>query len=109
MQRWQYLALEPNALNAERRAWLLEAVTHERTNPTTSSWSFWGMRCCGLRPANSSPPPIRDARGRPLQPQGQLVSDRWLAELETLEIERWWRIGPKASGDSTAAATIARS
>ena len=39
--------------------------------------------------------------------RAQLVSDRWLAELgSTIEIERWWQIGPKASGDPTAAATI---
>ena len=39
--------------------------------------------------------------------RAQLVSDRWLAELgANVEIEHWWQIGPKASGDPTAAATI---
>jgi len=37
------------------------------------------------------------------------VSDRWLAELGSIiEIERWWQIGPKASGDLTAAETPSR-
>ena len=39
--------------------------------------------------------------------RAQLVSDRWLAQLgETITIHNWWRIGAKASGDPTAAATL---
>ena len=39
--------------------------------------------------------------------RAQLVSDRWLAQLgEAITIEHCWRIGPKASGDPTATATL---
>jgi ribonuclease-3 len=45
--------------------------------------------------------------GRHAALRGQLVSDRWLAELgERCAIERVWRIGPMAAGDQAGQATV---
>ena len=104
------MALEPNALSSEQEAWLQEAVTHTSSglNPHHEQLEFLGDAVLRLTASEFI------AAAYPTMPVGersslraQLVSDRWLAELGAiLEIERWWRIGPKASGDSTAAATI---
>ena len=107
---WQGMALEPNALSSEQEAWLQEAVTHTSSglNPHHEQLEFLGDAVLRLTASEFI------AAAYPTMPVGersslraQLVSDRWLAELGAiLEIERWWRIGPKANGDSTAAATI---
>ncbi len=86
----------PNeALPNEALAQLDEALTHTSSGvtPHHEQLEFLGDAVLRLGERSSL--------------RAQLVSDRWLAELgETLGIERWWRIGPKASGDPTAAATL---
>ena len=89
---------------------LEEALTHTSSglNPHHEQLEFLGDAVLRLAASEFI------AAAYPQMPVGersslraQLVSDRWLAQLgETITIERWWRIGPKASGDSTAAATI---
>ena len=107
---WTQLLPAASPLASEALAQLDEALTH------TS---------CGLHPHHEQLEFLGDAVLRlaasefiaaayPQMPVGersslraQLVSDRWLAQLgETITIAQWWRIGPKASADPTAAATI---
>ncbi|QNJ04908.1 ribonuclease III [Synechococcus sp. MEDNS5] len=107
---WSELGNHPERLQREELDCLNEALTH------TS---------CGLHPHHEQLEFLGDAVLRlaasefiaaayPQMPVGersslraQLVSDRWLAQLgETITIAQWWRIGPKASADPTAAATI---
>ena len=101
----------PNeALPNEALAQLDEALTHTSSGVTPHHEQLEFLGDAVLRLAASE----FIAGAYPQMPVGersslraQLVSDRWLAELgETLGIERWWRIGPKASGDTTAASTI---
>ena len=109
-QLWTALNQSPAALKTSDHALLLEALTHTSSglNPHHEQLEFLGDAVLRLTASEFI------AAAYPAMPVGersslraQLVSDRWLTELgATLEIDRWWRIGPKASGDSTAAATI---
>ena len=107
---WETLNQCSKPLEQSDKALLLEALTHTSSgrNPHHEQLEFLGDAVLRLTASEFI------ASAYPQMPVGersslraQLVSDRWLAELgSTIEIERWWRIGPKASGDSTAAATI---
>ena len=98
------------ALSPTDKATLLEALTHTSSglNPHHEQLEFLGdavLRLAASEFIASSYPKMPVGERSSLR--AQLVSDRWLAELgAAVEIERYWRIGPKASGDSTAAATI---
>ena len=107
---WDVLNQPSKQLEQGDKALLQEALTHTSSglNPHHEQLEFLGDAVLRLTASEFI------ASAYPQMPVGersslraQLVSDRWLAELgSTIEIERWWRIGPKASGDSTAAATI---
>jgi ribonuclease-3 len=109
-QLWDALNQCSKTLEPADLALLQEALTHTSSglNPHHEQLEFLGDAVLRLTASEFI------ASAYPQMPVGersslraQLVSDRWLAELgSTIEIERWWRIGPKASGDSTAAATI---
>ena len=107
---WTALALSPQPLGDRERRCLLEALTHTSSGlvPHHEQLEFLGDAVLRLAASEFI------AAAYPQMPVGersslraQLVSDRWLAQLgETITIAQWWRIGPKASADPTAAATI---
>ena len=107
---WDALHLPPKALNEEQIALLQEALTHTSSglNPHHEQLEFLGDAVLRLTASEFI------AMAFPRMPVGersglraQLVSDRWLAELgAAIGIDQWWRIGAKASGDSSATATI---
>ena len=109
-QLWDALNQSSKTLGQNDLALLQEALTHTSSglNPHHEQLEFLGDAVLRLTASEFI------ASAYPQMPVGersslraQLVSDRWLAELgSTIEIERWWQIGPKASGDATAAATI---
>lgn len=109
-QLWDALNQSSKTLRQEDLALLQEALTHTSSglNPHHEQLEFLGDAVLRLTASEFI------ASAYPHMPVGersslraQLVSDRWLAELgSNIEIENWWQIGPKASGDSTAAATI---
>ena len=107
---WETLNQCSKPLEQSDKALLLEALTHTSSgrNPHHEQLEFLGDAVLRLTAsefiATAYPRmPVRERSSL----RAQLVSDRWLAELgSTIEIERWWQIGPKASGDATAAATI---
>lgn len=104
------LGLSRSLLTTEQRQRLEEALTHTSSglHPHHEQLEFLGDAVLRLAASEFI------AATYPQMPVGersslraQLVSDRWLAQLgEAIQIEQWWRIGPKASGDPTAAATI---
>jgi len=109
-QLWDALNQSAKSLGPDKLVLLQEALTHTSSglNPHHEQLEFLGDAVLRLTASefisNAYP---RMPVGERSSLRAQLVSDRWLAELgSTIEIERWWRIGPKASGDSTAAATI---
>ena len=99
-----------DSLSTEQEAVLLEALTHTSSgiNPHHEQLEFLGdavLRLTASEFIASEYPTM--AVGERSSLRSQLVSDRWLAELgEQIEIERWWRIGGKVSGDCTATTTI---
>ena len=107
---WDALNQPSKQLEQGDKALLQEALTHTSSglNPHHEQLEFLGDAVLRLTASEFI------ASAYPQMPVGersslraQLVSDRWLAELgANIEIERWWQIGPKASGDATAAATI---
>jgi len=107
---WNALNQPSKQLEQVDKALLLEALTHTSSglSPNHEQLEFLGDAVLRLTASEFI------AFAYPHMPVGersslraQLVSDRWLAELgSAIEIERWWQIGHKASGDSTAAATI---
>ena len=109
-QLWETLTQSSKTLEKQDLALLQEALTHTSSglNPHHEQLEFLGDAVLRLTASEFI------ASAYPHMPVGersslraQLVSDRWLAELgSNIGIERWWQIGPKASGDSTAAATI---
>ncbi len=109
-QLWDALNQSSKPLEPDALALLQEALTHTSSgmNPHHEQLEFLGDAVLRLTASEFI------ASAYPHMPVGersslraQLVSDRWLAVLgSNIEIEHWWRIGPKASGDSTAAATI---
>jgi ribonuclease-3 len=109
-QLWAALNQSSGALQENDIALLQEALTHTSSglNPHHEQLEFLGDAVLRLTASEFI------ATAYPRMPVGersslraQLVSDRWLAELGCkIEIEHWWRIGPKASGDATAADTI---
>ncbi len=109
-QLWDALNQSSKTLEPADIALLQEALTHTSSglNPHHEQLEFLGDAVLRLSASEFI------ASAYPQMPVGersslraQLVSDRWLAELgANIEIERWWQIGPKASGDATAAATI---
>ena len=107
---WDVLNQPSKQLEQGDKALLQEALTHTSSglNPHHEQLEFLGdavLRLTASEFIASTYPQMPVGERSSLR--AQLVSDRWLAELgSTIEIERWWRIGPKASGDSTAAATI---
>ena len=109
-QLWDALNQCSKTLEPADLALLQEALTHTSSslNPHHEQLEFLGdavLRLAASEFIASAYPQMPVGERSSLR--AQLVSDRWLAELgSTIEIERWWRIGPKASGDSTAAATI---
>ena len=109
-QLWDALNQPSKQLEQGDKALLQEALTHTSSglNPHHEQLEFLGdavLRLTASEFIASAYP--RMPVGERSSLRAQLVSDRWLAELgSTIEIERWWQIGPKASGDPTAAATI---
>ena len=109
-QLWEGLSQPRKTLKQVDAALLQEALTHTSSglNPHHEQLEFLGDAVLRLAASEFI------ASFYPTMPVGersslraQLVSDRWLADLgSSIEIERWWRIGPKTSGDVTAAATI---
>lgn len=109
-QLWDALNQSSKTLEQDDIALLQEALTHTSSgmNPHHEQLEFLGDAVLRLTASEFI------ASAYPHMPVGersslraQLVSDRWLADLGSkIEIEHWWQIGPKASGDSTAAATI---
>tara|TARA_Y100000589_G_scaffold191291_1_gene181169 strand:+ start:282 stop:983 length:702 start_codon:yes stop_codon:yes gene_type:complete len=109
-QLWEALNQSSESLKESAIALLQEALTHTSSglNPHHEQLEFLGDAVLRLAASEFI------ATAYPNMPVGdrsslraQLVSDRWLSELgSNIEIERWWSIGPKASGDATAAATI---
>ena len=107
---WDVLNQPSKQLEQGDKALLQEALTHTSSglNPHHEQLEFLGDAVLRLTASEFI------ATAYPNMPVGersslraQLVSDRWLADLGSkIEIEHWWQIGPKASGDSTAAATI---
>ena len=109
-QLWDALNQSSKTLEMEELDLLQEALTHTSSglNPHHEQLEFLGDAVLRLTASEfiASTYPCMPV-GERSSLRAQLVSDRWLAELgSTIEIERWWRIGPKASGDTTAAATI---
>ena len=109
-QLWDALNQSSKTLGQNDLALLQEALTHTSSglNPHHEQLEFLGdavLRLTASEFIASAYPEMPVGERSSLR--AQLVSDRWLAELgSNIEIENWWRIGPKASGDSTAAATI---
>ena len=109
-QLWNTLNQSSKQLEQGDKALLQEALTHTSSglNPHHEQLEFLGdavLRLTASEFIASVYPRMHVGERSSLR--AQLVSDRWLAELgSTIEIERWWQIGPKASGDPTAAATI---
>ncbi|KZR90656.1 ribonuclease III [Synechococcus sp. MIT S9508] len=107
---WDALNQPSKQLEQGDKALLQEALTHTSSglNPHHEQLEFLGDAVLRLTATEFIASvytymPV----GERSSLRAQLVSDRWLAELgSTIEIERWWQIGPKASGDLTAAATI---
>ncbi len=109
-QLWDALNQSSKPLQQQDLALLQEALTHTSSglNPHHEQLEFLGDAVLRLTASEFI------ASAYPHMPVGersslraQLVSDRWLAELGSkIEIEHWWQIGPKASGDATAASTI---
>ena len=109
-QLWDALNQSSKTLQKNDLDLLQEALTHTSSglNPHHEQLEFLGDAVLRLTASEFI------ASAYPHMPVGersslraQLVSDRWLAELgAAIGIDRWWRIGPKASGDSTAATTI---
>ncbi len=107
---WEALNQSSKPLQQDDLALLQEALTHTSSglNPHHEQLEFLGDAVLRLTASEFI------AAAYPHMPVGersslraQLVSDSWLAELgANIEIERWWQIGPKASSDATAAATI---
>ena len=109
-QLWDELNQSLNALKQQDLAVLQEALTHTSSglSPHHEQLEFLGdavLRLTASEFIASAYPRLPVGERSSLR--AQLVSDRWLAELgSTIEIERWWQIGPKANGDAIAAATI---
>ena len=109
-QLWVALNQSSKPLEKNEVALLQEALTHTSSglNPHHEQLEFLGdavLRLTASEFIASAYP--RMPVGKRSSLRAQLVSDRWLSDLGSkIEIEHWWRIGPKASGDSTAAATI---
>ncbi len=107
---WDVLNQPSKQLEQGDKALLQEALTHTSSglNPHHEQLEFLGdavLRLTASEFIASAYPQM--AVGERSSLRAQLVSDRWLAELgSTIDIELWWQIGPKASGDPTAAATI---
>ena len=107
---WNELGNDTKRLQSQELDCLNEALTHTSSGlvPHHEQLEFLGDAVLRLAASEFI------AVAYPQMPVGersslraQLVSDRWLTQLgEAITIEQWWRIGPKASGDSTAAATI---
>lgn len=107
---WIELGNNPERLQRAEFDCLNEALTHTSSglNPHHEQLEFLGDAVLRLAASEFI------ATAYPQMPVGersslraQLVSDRWLAQLgEAIAIAQWWRIGPKASGDPSAAATI---
>jgi len=107
---WNGLGHDPERLQRRELDCLNEALTHTSSglNPHHEQLEFLGDAVLRLAASEFI------ATTYPQMPVGersslraQLVSDRWLAQLgEAIAIAQWWRIGSKASGDPSAAATI---
>ena len=109
-QLWVTLNQTHQTLGEEDMVVLKEALTHTSSglNPHHEQLEFLGdavLRLTASEFIAAAYPKLNVGDRSNLR--AQLVSDRWLAELgQAIAIDQWWRIGPKASGDSTAAATI---
>ena len=109
-QLWKALDQAATTLKQDDVALLEEALTHTSSglNPHHEQLEFLGdavLRLTASEFIAAAYPKLTVGDRSNLR--AQLVSDRWLAELgQAIAIDQWWRIGPKASGDSTAAATI---
>ena len=109
-QLWDTLNQPAKTLQQREAALLQEALTHTSSglNPHHEQLEFLGDAVLRLAASEfiASAYPSMPVGGRSSL-RAQLVSDRWLAQLgQAIAIDQWWRIGPKASGDSTAATTI---
>ena len=117
IQRTQPLEKLWNALNQSLKtlqerdlALLQEALTHTSSGlkPHHEQLEFLGdavLRLAASEFIDDTYPELSVGERSSLR--AQLVSDRWLAELgHSITIDQWWQIGPKASGDAAAQATI---
>ena len=117
IQRTQPLKKLWNALNQSLKtlqerdlALLQEALTHTSSGlkPHHELLEFLGdavLRLAASEFIDDTYPELSVGERSSLR--AQLVSDRWLAELgHSITIDQWWQIGPKASGDAAAQATI---
>ena len=107
---WNELGNHPERLQREELDCLNEALTHTSSglHPHHEQLEFLGDAVLRLAASEFIAVAYRQMPvGERSSLRAQLVSDRWLTQLgEAITIEQWWRIGPKASGDPTAAATI---
>ena len=109
-QLWKALEQAATTLKQGDVALLEEALTHTSSglNPHHEQLEFLGdavLRLTASEFIAAAYPALTVGERSNLR--AQLVSDRWLAELgEAIAIQRWWHIGPKASGDAAAQATI---
>ena len=107
---WGSLNQSSRTLGNDEIALLQEALTHTSSglNPHHEQLEFLGDAVLRLAAsefiANAYP---ELSVGERSSLRAQLVSDRWLAQLgNEIDIDLWWRIGPKAAGDTAAQATI---
>jgi len=107
---WGSLNQSSRTLGNDEIALLQEALTHTSSglNPHHEQLEFLGDAVLRLAAsefiANAYP---ELSVGERSSLRAQLVSDHWLAQLgNEIDIDLWWRIGPKAAGDTAARATI---
>lgn len=107
---WNTLNQSLKTLQERDLALLQEALTHTSSGlkPHHEQLEFLGDAVLRLAASEFIDDTYKELSvGERSSLRAQLVSDRWLAELgHSITIDQWWQIGPKASGDDAAQATI---
>ena len=109
-QLWKALNQSFKSLQKNDLALLQEALTHTSSGikPHHGQLEFLGdavLRLAASEFIDETYPELSVGERSSLR--SQLVSDRWLAKLgQSITIDQWWHIGPKASSDAAAQATI---
>ena len=109
-QLWKALNQSFKSLQKNDLALLQEALTHTSSGikPHHEQLEFLGdavLRLAASEFIDETYPELSVGERSSLR--SQLVSDRWLAKLgQSITIDQWWHIGPKASSDAAAQATI---